>query len=133
MCSRPPRSRRSRARRRWTRGSSTRWSAPPAGPPSRRRSRSRVSPRTARRLPSDLSKTIQAGMVIHELMLRRRIRRVLVLSPTLLRSQWRDETAEKFALPFEVVDRPKTLKLQRQLGLNTHPWRTHERIITSYD
>ena len=80
-----------------------------------------------------LGKTIQAGMVIRELMLRRRIRRVLVLGPALLRSQWRDEMAEKFALPFEVVDRPKTLKLQRELGLDANPWRTYERIITSYD
>lgn len=80
-----------------------------------------------------LGKTIQAGMVIRELMLRRRIRRVLVLCPALLRSQWRDEMAEKFALPFELVDRPKTLKLQRELGLDANPWRTHERIITSYD
>jgi superfamily II DNA or RNA helicase len=80
-----------------------------------------------------LGKTIQAGMVIRELMLRRRIRRVLVLCPALLRSQWRDEMAEKFALPFEMVDRPKTLKLQRELGLDANPWRTHERIITSYD
>ena len=80
-----------------------------------------------------LGKTIQAGMVIRELMLRRRIRRVLVLCPALLRSQWRDEMAEKFALPFEMVDRPKTLKLQRELGLDANPWRTHERVITSYD
>jgi superfamily II DNA or RNA helicase len=80
-----------------------------------------------------LGKTIQAGMVIRELMLRRRIRRVLVLCPALLRSQWRDEMEEKFALPFDVVDRQKTLKLQRELGLDANPWRTHERIITSYD
>jgi superfamily II DNA or RNA helicase len=35
-------------------------------------------------------------------------------------------------LPFEVVDRPQTLKLQRELGVDANPWRTHERIIASY-
>ncbi|MDY0062052.1 MAG: DISARM system SNF2-like helicase DrmD [Myxococcota bacterium] len=79
-----------------------------------------------------LGKTIQAGMVLRELMLRRRIRRVLVLCPAALRTQWRDELQEKFALPFEVVDRPQTLRLQRELGVDANPWRTHERIITSY-
>ena len=79
-----------------------------------------------------LGKTIQAGMVLRELMLRRRIRRVLVLCPAALRTQWRDEMQEKFALPFELVDRPQTLKLQREAGVDASPWRTHDRIIASY-
>lgn len=79
-----------------------------------------------------LGKTIQAGMILRELMLRRRIRRVLVLCPAALRTQWRDEMNEKFSLPFEVVDRPQTLRLQRELGVDANPWRTHERVITSY-
>lgn len=79
-----------------------------------------------------LGKTIQAGMVIRELMLRRRIRRILVICPAALRTQWRDEMNEKFSLPFEVVDRPETLRLQRELGVDANPWRTHERIIASY-
>lgn len=79
-----------------------------------------------------LGKTVQAGMVLRELMLRRRIRRVLVLCPASLRTQWREEMEEKFSLGFEVVDRPHTLKLQRELGLDANPWRVHERIIASY-
>ena len=79
-----------------------------------------------------LGKTIQAGMVLRELMLRRRIRRVLVLCPAALRTQWRDEMQEKFALPFVIVDRPETLRLQREIGVDANPWRTHDRIIASY-
>lgn len=79
-----------------------------------------------------LGKTIQAGMVLRELMLRRRIRRVLVLCPAALRSQWREEMQDKFALPFELVDRPQTLRLQREIGIDANPWRTHDRIIASY-
>lgn len=79
-----------------------------------------------------LGKTIQAGMVLRELMLRRRIRRVLVLCPAALRTQWRDEMQEKFALPFAMVDRPETLRLQREVGVDANPWRTHDRIIASY-
>jgi len=43
-----------------------------------------------------LGKTIQAGLILRELMLRRRIRRVLVISPASLRTQWREEMDEKF-------------------------------------
>ena len=79
-----------------------------------------------------LGKTIQAGMVLRELMLRRRIRRALVLCPAALRTQWRDEMQEKFALPFAMVDRAETLRLQREIGVDANPWRTHDRIIASY-
>ncbi len=79
-----------------------------------------------------LGKTIQAGLVLRELMLRRRIRRILVLCPAALRTQWRDEMMEKFSLPFEVVDRPQTLRLQKELGVDANPWRAHERIVASY-
>ncbi len=79
-----------------------------------------------------LGKTIQAGMILRELMLRRRVRRILVLCPASLRTQWRDEMAEKFSLSFEIVDRPHTLKLQRELGINANPWRVHEHVIASY-
>lgn len=79
-----------------------------------------------------LGKTIQAGMVLRELMLRRRIRRILVICPASLRTQWRDEMQEKFALPFTIVDRPETLQLQRELGVDANPWRNSERIVASY-
>ena len=38
-----------------------------------------------------LGKTVEAGLILTELLLRRRIRRVLVLAPAALRWQWRDE------------------------------------------
>lgn len=79
-----------------------------------------------------LGKTVQAGMILRELMLRRRVRRVLVLCPASMRTQWRDEMNEKFSLPFDVIDRPHTVMLQRELGIDANPFRVHERIIASY-
>jgi superfamily II DNA or RNA helicase len=79
-----------------------------------------------------LGKTIQAGMILRELILRRRIRRVLILCPASLRTQWREEMDEKFSLSFDVVDRPHALRLQRDLGLDANPWRVHEHVIASY-
>ena len=55
-----------------------------------------------------LGKTIEAGLILTELLLRRRIQRVLILTPASLRLQWREEMWEKFALPFDLVDRAGT-------------------------
>ena len=79
-----------------------------------------------------LGKTIEAGLILSELLLRRRIQRVLILTPASLRLQWRDEMWEKFALPFDLVDRAETHALRRRLGMDANPWRTFGRIIASY-
>ena len=79
-----------------------------------------------------LGKTIEAGWILTELQIRRRIRRVLVLAPAALRWQWRDELWEKFSLPFEVVDRHRTELARRQLGMDANPWRSFDRIVASY-
>lgn len=79
-----------------------------------------------------LGKTIEAGLILSELLLRRRIQRVLILTPAALRLQWRDEMWDKFALPFDLIDRDATTNLRRQLGMDANPWRTFSRSIASY-
>jgi len=80
-----------------------------------------------------LGKTIQAGLVLEELLLRRRIRRVLVLCPAMLQRQWRLELRRKFNLEFEIIDSDSTFQLRRRLGIDTNPWKAFPRIITSMD
>ncbi|MCB2211765.1 DISARM system SNF2-like helicase DrmD [bacterium] len=79
-----------------------------------------------------LGKTIEAGLILSELLIRRRINRVLILTPASLRIQWQDEMQEKFSLPFEIVDRDSTMRLKRRLGIDANPWRLDNRIISSY-
>lgn len=79
-----------------------------------------------------LGKTVEAGLILSELLIRRRVQRVLILTPASLRLQWRDEMWDKFSIPFEVVDREQTEQLRRRLGMDANPWRTHSRIIASY-
>lgn len=50
-----------------------------------------------------LGKTIEAGIVISQYWAKRQ-RRVLIISPSSLRQQWRQELSEKFALPATLVD-----------------------------
>lgn len=91
-------------------------------------------PRVSLLLADDvgLGKTVETALILTELLLRRRIRRVLILTPASLRVQWRDELWNKFSLPFEIVDRDSTAKLRRQLGVDANPWRSHSRIVASY-
>ena len=79
-----------------------------------------------------LGKTVEAGLILQELLLRRRLRRILVLTPASLRNQWREELRDKFALRFEIVDRPGTARLRRTLGMDANPWRSFDRIVASY-
>ena len=79
-----------------------------------------------------LGKTVEAGLILTELLLRRRIQRVLVLTPASLRRQWQEELWEKFSLRFDVVDRQKTERLRRRLGMDANPWRSFSRIVASY-
>jgi hypothetical protein len=92
-------------------------------------------PRVSLMLADDvgLGKTIEAGLILSELILRRRVRRVLVVCPASLRGQWRQEMRQKFSLGFDEVDRDATHALRRRLGLDANPWRTFPRIVVSYD
>ena len=79
-----------------------------------------------------LGKTVEAGLVLSELLLRRRIRRVLVLTPASLRRQWSEEMWDKFSLRFEIVDRLSTERLRRRQGMDANPWRSFSRVVASY-
>jgi superfamily II DNA or RNA helicase len=92
-------------------------------------------PRVSLLLADDvgLGKTIEAGLILRELLQRRRIRRVLVICPASLQLQWRDELRSKFSLEFTVLNRDKTTEIQREYGMDANPWAVTPRIITSMD
>lgn len=50
-----------------------------------------------------LGKTIEAGLIMKEMLLRGEVDSVLVISPKSLLSQWRSEMAEKFCESFEIA------------------------------
>ncbi len=80
-----------------------------------------------------LGKTIEAGLVAQELLLRHRARSVLVICPAGLQIQWRDQMRDKFGLEFKVVDSDLLKELRRTRGLHVNPWTHFPRLITSID
>lgn len=79
-----------------------------------------------------LGKTIEAGLIVRELLLRRRIDYVVVAAPPAMTEQWRDELAAKFGLSFQVIDREHLNELRRTRGFGSNPWRTSSRFIISH-
>ncbi len=80
-----------------------------------------------------LGKTIEAGLVVQELMLRHRVRSLLVVCPAGLQLQWRDQMRDKFGLEFRIVDAELLRELRRRRGLHVNPWSHFPRLITSVD
>jgi len=80
-----------------------------------------------------LGKTIEAGLVAQEMLLRHRARTILVLCPPALRHKWRAEMLEKFGLAFEIIDADKIRELRRRRGINADPFRHFPRAIISFD
>jgi superfamily II DNA or RNA helicase len=78
-----------------------------------------------------LGKTIEAGLVMQELLLRQRAHRVMVVCPAGLTLKWRDELAEKFGLDFTIVDAELCARLRRTHGSAANPFRVHPRTIVS--
>ena len=79
-----------------------------------------------------LGKTVEAGLVLRELLLRRRVDFALVLAPAAMTVQWQDELATKFGLAFEIVDRRHLEDLRRQRGYGANPWAAGARFILSH-
>jgi len=97
--------------------------------------RALAMPRVSLLLADDvgLGKTVEAGLILQELLARNRVRRVLILCPASLQRQWQDEMRTKFNLVFRIIDRDEILRLQREYGLHVNPWESFPRLITSMD
>ncbi|MEQ8849016.1 DISARM system SNF2-like helicase DrmD [Botrimarina sp.] len=80
-----------------------------------------------------LGKTIEAGLVIQEMIVRHRARTVFIVCPASLQTKWRNEMHEKFGLEFRIVDTEYIKALRRERGIHANPWSSFPRLITSMD
>lgn len=70
-----------------------------------------------------LGKTIQAGLVLTELIARRLAHRILIVAPAgPLLEQWRTEMAERFGLQMRLIDRDVLDQIRRETELGTNPF-----------
>lgn len=80
-----------------------------------------------------LGKTIEAGLVAQELVLRQRVRSILIVVPASLQIKWRDEMREKFGMEFRIIDTAYMRELRRRRGIHVNPWTHYRYLITSID
>src|ERR1700756_4378008 len=80
-----------------------------------------------------LGKTLEAGLVVQEMILRHRVRTVLIVCPSSLQMQWQEEMRDKFGLEFRIVDSESISRLRRKRGIHVNPWSHFPRLITSLD
>src|SRR5436190_2869792 len=79
-----------------------------------------------------LGKTVEAGLVARELLLRRRIDLIVISAPPAMIVQWKDELEAKFGLSFEIIDRERVGDIRRLRGFSVNPWTTGSRFIISH-
>lgn len=80
-----------------------------------------------------LGKTIEAGLVAEELILRQRVRNILIVCPSSIQIQWQEQMRDKFGLQFEIVNSEYVRNLRKTRGLHVNPWNQFPRLITSID
>lgn len=78
-----------------------------------------------------LGKTIEAGLVVQELLLRHRARTVMVVCPPSLALKWQDEMRDKFGLDFVVINSERLREVRRAYGLHANPFLLFPRVIVS--
>ena len=79
-----------------------------------------------------LGKTIEAGLITRELLLRRKAKVIVVAAPPSMLEQWKGEMEDRFGLVFEVLDRRYVSRMRRERGFGVNPWRTHSRFLVSH-
>ena len=81
-----------------------------------------------------LGKTVEAMLILLEMIARGRGNRILIVVPAGLQDQWRDdELYRKTGLEFEIFDSDRISEVRREYARGTNPWMTRHRIIASMD
>ena len=80
-----------------------------------------------------LGKTIQAGLIVAESVLRVPDARVLVVSPAGLREQWRGELRSRFQLCADILDAEGVARIGATVAPDVNPWSLPAIAITSID
>ena len=72
-------------------------------------------------------------MVALELIIRHRARKILIVCPSSLQIQWREQMRDKFGLDFRIVDSELMRELRREPGHPRQPVDHFPRLITCID
>lgn len=80
-----------------------------------------------------LGKTIEAGLIITELLARQMASRLLVIVPANLREQWREALDYFFHIRARIISTRHRREMERELPAGANPWEHYSFLITSVD
>ena len=78
-----------------------------------------------------LGKTIEAWLILREMLMRQKVRRTVICCPPSVVRQWKDEMEQRFGLTFMIYDRDYVTAKRQERGYGVNPWTTHSRFIIS--
>jgi SNF2 family DNA or RNA helicase len=78
-----------------------------------------------------LGKTIEAGLIARELLLRKKVKDIVVACPPSMLLQWKDELETRFGLTMQILDKEYISRIRRERGYGVNPWNTHSRFLVS--
>jgi len=80
-----------------------------------------------------LGKTIEAGLIISELLQRGKIKRVLFLTPASLKQQWKEALEYFFHIRATIIDAFTRKEFEKELPAGANPWQYFRFVIASVD
>ena len=80
-----------------------------------------------------LGKTVEAGLMIAEVMHRRPDAKAMVICPAGLREQWKEELRTRFNLDAAIFDAGRLARAATQLPADVNPWAVEPIVIASID
>src|SRR5947209_3642090 len=76
-----------------------------------------------------LGKTIEAGLIARELLIRKKVREIVVSCPPSMLYQWQEELENRFGLRFEILNKEYIKNVRRERGFSVNPWPTLTRLL----
>lgn len=80
-----------------------------------------------------LGKTIEAGLIISELVQRGNIKRILILTPANLKEQWKDSLDYFFHIDSKIISSFTQKEYEKELPAGANPWQYFQVVIASID
>lgn len=80
-----------------------------------------------------LGKTVEAGLIISELIQRGKIKRVVFLTPANLKQQWKEALDYFFHIKATIIDSFSRKEFEKELPAGANPWQYFQFVIASVD
>lgn len=80
-----------------------------------------------------LGKTVEAGLIISELIQRGKVKRVIFLTPANLKQQWKEALDYFFHIKATIIDSFSRKEFEKELPAGANPWQYFQFVIASVD